>query len=108
MDNGPVYRVVFRRLQRESLDWRYTFPRIHVLRFDCESQDQSAPHDYSPSESFAREQQRQSDEMEFARMQADLDATDAAAREEARAAPPPAVVQAFRDVFGRWPDGWPP
>ena len=33
---------------------------------------------------------------------------DRTAREKARNSPPPAVVQAYRDVLGDWPEGWPP
>lgn len=106
-DYGAVYRLVFRRLQREGLDWIYTFPRLHAFRFERD-EPAAAPHDYSPSAAFARERERAEEEAGHARLQAELDAAEQQAREAARHAPPPPVVQAYRDVFARWPDGWPP
>ena len=107
-DYGAVYRLAFRRMKREGLDWRYAMPRIHVFRIDRDASDRTPLHDYDPSTSFAREQERKAEDEEFAGMQAGLDETDEKAREEARAAPPPAIVEAYRSVFGRWPEGWPP
>lgn len=107
-DYGPVYRMVFRRLQRECLDWRYTFPRLHVFRFERDASEQTAPHEYSPSDAFAREEERRAGDAEFARMQAEMEEAHRNELEKARTLPPPPVVQAYRDVFGHWPDGWPP
>ena len=107
-DYGAVYRMVFRRMQREGLDWIHTFPRLHVFRFDREETAPAAALEYSPSDAFAREQERAADEAEHARLQADLDAAEQEARAEARNSPAPPVVQAYRVVLGRWPDGWPP
>ncbi len=106
-DYAAVYRLVFRRVQREGLDWSYTFPRLYAFRFERD-EEPIAAHDYSPSDAFAREQQRAEDQAEHARLQGEFDATEQTAREAARDAPPPPVVQAYHAVLGRWPEGWPP
>lgn len=95
-------------MQREGLDWIHTFPRLHVFRFAREETAPAAPQEYSPSDSFAREQERAADEAEHARLQSELDAAEQKARAEARNSPAPPVAQAYRAVYGRWPDGWPP
>jgi hypothetical protein len=37
-----------------------------------------------------------------------LDKAYAESVEEARNSPPPRTVEAYRQVYGRWPNGWPP
>lgn len=63
---------MFRRLRREKLDWIYTFPRLHCIRFEREEPKPESPEAYSPSEAFAQAQVREADDAEFARLQDEM------------------------------------
>jgi hypothetical protein len=104
----PVYRLIFRRLKNAQCDWRYSFPRIHLISFDAPLIDAAQPAEYSPSGAFEREAKKAEAEAEHARLAAEMDKIDAEARADARSQPPPETVAAYMDVFGRWPTGWPP
>ncbi|MCC5806149.1 MAG: hypothetical protein JJU00_07450 [Opitutales bacterium] len=107
-DYGSVYRMLFRRLRGVGADWVYRFPRIGIVRFDRGGEADSTPEDYDPSAAFAAEQEREKRDEEVARMEAELDASYREAAEEAAKKPPPPVVQAYRAVYHRLPEGWPP
>ena len=63
---------------------------------------------YSPSEALAREEEQKERDQELAALRGSLDEGHRDAIEEARNAPPPATVQAYEAVHGRFPPGWPP
>lgn len=107
-DFRPVYELIFRRLKTLGANWIYRFPRIGVVRFDRPEDSSGDPADYSPSEAFAREQKKREDDEAFARMEAELEEAYRASAEAAAKAEPPSIVQAYRNVYGRFPDGWPP
>ncbi len=60
------------------------------------------------SESAVAELEAQKRRAETARFRAELDETNAAAREQAMDREPPATVRAYRQVYSRDPRGWPP
>ena len=106
-DLGPLYRWVFAGLRMAGCDWRYSFPRIYLVSFahDPEPADTLA---YDPSAAVAAELDAADREREGAEMQQRLDAGYNDAVERAKRRPPPAIVQAYYSVYGRWPRGWPP
>jgi len=64
--------------------------------------------DYSPAEALAKEaEDRQRDE-KIAEFREQLEEGHNEAIEEALKQPPPTTVQAYRNVYGNWPEGWPP
>ncbi len=111
-DFTPLYVALFTRLRRLDCDWLYTFPRIHViLPRDLAAlapEEPEPPSDYDPSAAFAAEQEKAEADAAHDRLQADLDQADAQNRARARRNPPPPIVAAYRQAFGRWPQGWPP
>jgi len=102
----PVYRLIFRRLRAQDFDWRYSFPRLHLVRF--EKPADLRHESYSPSEGFGRESERAKEEEEHERMVSQLREAETQERAEARDNPPPETVQAYSEVFRHWPGGWPP
>lgn len=104
-DLGPVYRLIFRRIRNLGYEWKYSFPRLHVVRFRKES---PGPTDYDPSKAFAEEEKRRQEDEEDRKQREKLARDLAEAKNRALDGPPPAVVQAYHDVFGRDPHGWPP
>ena len=104
-DLQPVYRWIFGRLRDAGCDWRYEFPRIHVLRFDWE--EEAGFESYDPSAAVEAGLLRAAREEEFRRFQEELDRTHEEVLDRARAGPPPGIVAAYRYVYGALPQGWP-
>ncbi|MBV8101131.1 MAG: hypothetical protein JOZ31_18465 [Verrucomicrobia bacterium] len=105
----PIYRYIFERLQEAGFDWKYSFSRLYIIRFEKqENQSKETCENYDPSSSFVAEQKEREEAEEFARSQEELEKLHRASLEEARSRPPPATVQAYFEVFGKWPLGWPP
>lgn len=91
-----VHRMIFRRLRDAGGDWRYVFSALCMFEF-------APPEDepYDPAKAFAKEREK-----DTARRWIDEFNRDRI--EELRAAPPPPVIRAYRSVFDRFPEGWPP
>jgi hypothetical protein len=102
----PAYALIFRRLRAVDADWRYRFPRIYLVDFGEREPPSDRP--YDPSEAFACEQARRTRADETARQRVNLDRQARAARRAARHSEPPETVRAYAEVFGRFPQGWPP
>jgi hypothetical protein len=112
-DLTPVYALLFRRMRSLGLDWRYVHPRLYLvdlsgLRESLESGDKPEWVGYDPSRAVAREIEERKRQQELAELQESLDEGYRESIEEARRSPPPRTVQAYRQVYDRWPAGWPP
>ena len=117
-DFGPVYRMIFTRLKALGLDWKYTFPRMHLVdmrplkeHLDAQKADESGEPEwagYSPETELANEEADRERDRELARMRETLDEGYRESVAAALNAPPPTIVQAYREIFGDWPTGWPP
>jgi hypothetical protein len=108
---SPVYVLIFRRLKALGFTWRYQFPRLYAidlgpLRDALAPEAGKAPEweGYSPSKALEEEERERS----FAELQANLEEGHQESVEKARHGPPPATVTAYREVHGRFPEGWPP
>lgn len=95
-DLTPVYTMVFRRLARHGFDWEYTFPRLWAVDFG--ERDDSAA-DIAAGLEREREQ---------AALREILEQGHREALERAKDQPPPRTVDAYRQVYGHDPHGWPP
>jgi hypothetical protein len=114
-DLRPVYRMIFGRLKRAGCDWRYRFPRLYLadlrpLRDAMEREQGDEAHwaNYDPSAALESQQADAARDEEIAAMRGRLDDAYRESIEAAREAPPPATVAAYCDVYGEFPDGWPP
>ena len=112
-DLSPFYDLVFSRMRAAGLDWRYAHPRMFLLDLgdrddDPRDDDPTAFLQYHPSERVAREAERREHAAELADLRASLDEAYQRSVEEARAHPPPPIVQSYQRIYGCWPAGWPP
>jgi hypothetical protein len=117
-DLTPVYEMIFRRLKARGLDWKYSFPRLHLVdmrhlkrRLDEEKRleaGQAEFEDYDPEASLAEEKADREHDAELAEMREKLDEGHREAVAAARDAEPPTTVRAYRRVYGDFPNGWPP
>jgi hypothetical protein len=107
----PVYGLIFSRLGAAGCDWRYSFPRLSLVRLDEAKAKAGAKPEwesYNPSAAFAAEEERQSEEEALADAENSLERAWRDSIEAARHRPPPETVLAYHDIYGRWPAGWPP
>lgn len=107
-DLSPIYRLIFNRLKTLGYGWKYSFPRLCAFRLSDSTETQNNMETYNPSEAFGREQEEKDKEAAHRKLQEDLENIHRKALEDARDRPPPETVSAFRDVYGHWPQGWPP
>ena len=84
-----VYEMIFRRLKHSLLDWRYRFPQLHLIEFPADRPDG-----------------RRSYELE--KMRANLERANREALDDLKLEPVPAIVLAYSNVYGVFPQGWPP
>ena len=108
-DLTPVYAMIFRRLKALGADWVYHFPELGIVELlpvdDDSDKSRTA---YSVSQSAVAELKVQQRRAEVQRFREELAEMNARARDEAMDRPPPAIVRAYRQVYGRDPSGWPP
>jgi len=117
-DLRPVYEMIFRRLKARGHDWEYHFPRIGLVDFrplkkqlDEQARREKGESEfegYDPSAAFEEEQEEQKRDEEIAAMRESLDEGHREAVAAALEEEPPATVQAYRAVYGDFPQGWPP
>lgn len=103
-DLRPVYRLIFRRLGSLGCGWHYSFPRIYAIRLEKHGETG----DYDPSRGFAAEEARKKQGAEDNRLQERLNADVVERKRKAWDKAPPDIVQAYQEVFGEAPSGWPP
>ena len=104
----PIYRRIFSRLRGCGVGWKYSFPRLQVIRLERHEDQEEHFENYDPSATFAAEQKEREENEQHARIQAEFEKLHWENIELARSSPPPETVQAYFEVFGKWPLGWPP
>jgi len=112
-DLSPFYDLVFSRMRGAGFDWRYAHPRLLLVDLgdrddDLRDDEPAAFLHYDPSGSVAREAELKQHAAELADLRASLDEAYQRSVEEARAHPPPPIVQSYQRIYGCWPAGWPP
>ena len=107
-DLAPVYAMIFRRIRTLGGDWVYHFPELGLVDVGGVRPASASPERCSPSEALASDRKAQARETEVARVRAELEEMSTQAREDAMDRLPPATVRAYRQVYGRDPNGWPP
>lgn len=115
-DLRPVYEMIFRRLRSRGMDWEYHFPRMLLVdmrplkeQLD-EQQRGNDPEwaEYDPSSALEADLREQKRDEEIAEMRHSLDEGYRESVTRAQDKAPPATVQAFQNVYGQYPKGWPP
>jgi hypothetical protein len=107
-DLTPLYGLIFRRLRSLGLDWVYHFPKLGIVMMGSAEENELPLEEYDPSESLIKKKQERNRKEEAAQFLADLEKDHQEAVREAREERSPTTVQAYLDVYGRLPRGWPP
>jgi hypothetical protein len=108
-DLTPVYLWIFRNLKRLQCDWIYSFPRMHLVSFDKSGEEEkyTGPLEYDPNKAVLEELEKREKEESVNRLREELDEAYHKDVEEAKYKPLPKTVQAYKDIYGRLPRGWP-
>lgn len=104
----PLYELIFQRLKARDCDWTYDFPHLQIVDLSG-LKEQLAPEnpaDYDPEAALAEELEKKKKQEGLAEMRRKLDNAYEQEKEEALYKPPPMVVQAYRNVYSKWPEGW--
>jgi hypothetical protein len=104
-----IYRHIFGRLKELGIDWIYSFPQTFAAPDPKLEEDQPEGFEnYDPSASFAASEEERHEQEMLAKLQELLQEQFQKLIEEAKSKPPPQTVQAYHEVYGKWPLGWPP
>ncbi len=103
----PVFKHIFETLHEHGCDWIYSFPSMHLISFDKGDDRPDDPATYDPAKSMEAELEKENRQADVEKFQAELDDIRETEMEKARYSPPPPVVEAYREVFGRLPEGFP-
>lgn len=106
-DLRPFYRYVFDQLRARTLDWVYHFPHLYLLDFRQGGADLVEPVYYDPEVSLRDELRRLELEQRRDEFQLRLDEAYHNAWEAAKRSPLVPIVDAYRAVYGRIPQGHP-
>lgn len=103
----PVYQIIYKRLKENGYDWKYTFPRVHLVNVSKPKKPQN-PQDYDPEQAITNEQNRREREKEKEELEKEFEMVHQKNIEGALEGDPPSIVQAYTDIYGHFPVGWPP
>lgn len=108
----PVYRGIFQRLRERGCDWRYSFPRLHLVRLSSGPGSDDDPGgsgypSHDPDDAVGAGLSAGEEERELGSLQEEIERRNAEAVRRARHELLPPAVAAYREVYGRLPEGWP-
>lgn len=106
-DLTPVYALLFQRLRERFCDWVYSFPRTYLIDLGQKKEDVSDDTErYNPEEAMRKDLERKERQKEVDDFRRELEEGYEEAKEEAKYELPPAIIRAYREVYGKWPEGW--
>lgn len=107
-DLSPIYRIIFQRLHKAGSDWIYHFPQLFLFRPpDIDKQTENMEN-YDPAKAIAEEIEKKEKEKSSKELEENIHQLNRKAADEAAQGEPPRIVAAYRDIYGHFPDGWPP
>ena len=108
-DLTPIYELIFSRLKQMGGDWIFHFTKMNLVDFSNKTnQKPTNLENYNPNEALAHELKKQEEHKAKDNFKEQLEEINAKQKEDALYKPPPPVVKAYRNVFGKFPMGWPP
>lgn len=106
-DLTPLYEWLFKRLKNLGCDWIFHFTQIGIVDLrGLKKEETVSPEHYDPQKALTQELHQAEEQKKLDDFKAQLDDLNAKEREDALYKPPPAIVQAYRNVYGTFPKGW--
>ncbi len=106
-DVTPIYLWIFNKLKNLGCDWHFHFTQINVVDMGSQKPKEDMPFDsYDPNKALEQEFKDAEERKEKEAFKAKIEDLNAKEREDALYKPPPAVVQAYKMVYGKFPIGY--
>ncbi len=106
VDLKPFYEYIFSKLKSQKCDWKYSFPRMHLISFP-KKEETINPAEYNAHEAVLKEMKDKEEAAKADEFRNKLDAQFEKEFEAAKYKPLIPVVQAYKNVFGYLPQGHP-
>ena len=101
----PFHQYIFTKLKAQNCEWEYAFPRLYLFK-PAKGLTSDSPVNYDPVQAQLNTLKEQEEFSKMKAFQEELDALYEETRETAKYLPPPKIVQAYRTVYGKWPEGF--
>jgi hypothetical protein len=108
-DLMPFYEFIFQKTKDYGCNWKYHFPRFYLINLGKivgQDKDQK-PSEYDPEKAILNDLKQKKEDKETKQMQEELDNSFREEYEEAKYKPPEKVVQAYKNIYGMFPEGHP-
>jgi hypothetical protein len=107
-DLTPFYEFIFEKLKDTDCDWYYAFPRMYLVDFNKDAENKKDdPEQYNPEEEMKHQMDNEQKDEEVRKFQEELDKQYEEEFEDAKYQPLIPLVQAYQNVYGHLPDGYP-
>lgn len=105
----PFYEYIFQKLKELNCDWKYSFPRLHIINpkkiFD--PLNDGKVEDYSPEKALEKQIEQNEHDNQTKKFQEELDKIYYEEFEEAKYKPLSQIVQAYKTIYRQLPSGHP-
>mgnify|MGYP001553010469 CR=1 FL=1 len=98
---------IFKILKAKKLDWEYSFPRMGLVSFEKDEEENNDIEDYDPSEAMKKRLEKEQQQNEINELQQSFDEMYEAGYEEARYNKPSPEVMAYYNIYHHYPKGYP-
>lgn len=105
-DMTPFYEYIFTKLNEKNCSWKYSFPRLYIADLS-HLKEETPAEEYNPQQAILNEVEDKKKREEVEKLRQELDNAYQQELEEAKLKPPPLLVQAYKNIFGQFPDGFP-
>ncbi|HET7116544.1 MAG TPA: hypothetical protein VFI29_08645 [Hanamia sp.] len=106
-DITQVYEFIFKILKEKNLDWEYSFPRMGLVSFEKDEEENNDIENYDPSEAMKQRLEKEQQRNEINKLQQNFDEMYEAEYEEARFKKPSPEVLAYYNIYQHYPKGHP-
>ena len=108
-DLTPFYEYIFQKLKDIDCDWKYSFPRLHLIDpkkiFDTSNDEKLG--DYKPEKALQRQFELNEKDKQTKKYQEELDKIYKEEYKEAKYKPLIQIVHAYKNIYGQLPYGHP-
>lgn len=106
-DLTPIYEWIFTQLKNEGCDWFFHFTQLGLVDFGGSKNLDSTPmSDYDPNLAIEAELKENEEQLKKDAFQEKIEEINAQEREDALYKPPPSIVQAYKNIYHKFPVGW--
>lgn len=106
---APFYEYIFQKLKELDCDWKYSFPRLHIINpkkiFDVSTDGKME--DYAPEKALENQLELSDSDDQTKNFQEELEKIYDEEFEEAKYKPLSQIVQAYKNIYGHLPSGHP-